>query len=381
MNYKFSLLIACLILSFPASPQETETTFYKSDSKNNRYTAGLPLISPVVLPAYSPEMGFILTGGCLISFKTKLNNDYLTHSFFSLLIKSNLKDGNEAYANLYSFWFDDRVIIKLTGDYKKRTDHYWGVGFEQADQIDQGDNTTRYSLIYKAFTPAISVKLFNSVYAGIKADIHTTEASDLSELMLEDENILNDTNDLAVSGIGLNILYDHRNSITFPTKGIYFQIEGMNYNHYLSGKYKYQLYGFDYRHYLPFFRNGSIIAWQFKTSMGFGDIPWSELQRIGSPYDLRGYFYGQYRDKSSACALIEYRHIFASKSNTNLSRHGFVFWMGAGTVFPDINKISKILFSTGIGYRFEIQPGNNLRIDLGFAAEGTGLFVNYSEAF
>ena len=102
---------------------------------------------------------------------------------------------------------------------------------------------------------------------------------------------------------------------------------------------------------------------------------------LGTPDDLRGVFYGQYRDKSAAVLQMEYRHTFSGNRSDGLSRHGFVFWIGSGTVFPEFSGLDKVLFNTGIGYRYEIQPNNNLRVDLGFGTENIGIFVNYAESF
>lgn len=365
----------------PVLSQEAETDLFKNEKRNERYNAGIPIFSPAILPAYSPEMGFILTGGCLISFKTKRNNDYLRHSIFSILVNTDLKEGTEANVFLNSYWFDNRLLFNLDAGFIKRTDHFWGIGFERAEEIEQGDNTTRYYIKKNKISPSIIIKTVDYLYAGIKADFNTTNASELSDLMLEDVDILRDTSDLKTSGIGIHIYYDSRNVRTNTTKGFLVSFEGMMYNKFLAGKYKYQLLGIDYRHFLPLFRKGSTIAWQFNSTLGFGDMPWNELQKIGSPYELRGFFYGQYRDKSSAVLQLEYRHTFSGRNKDGLSRHGFVFWIGSGTVFPKIAKINNALFNTGIGYRFEIQPNNNLRIDLGFGTKNTGVYVNYSESF
>jgi outer membrane protein assembly factor BamA len=177
------------------------------------------------------------------------------------------------------------------------------------------------------------------------------------------------------------MLYDARDIRTNPTKGFFINIEAIYYDNFLSGNYKYQLFGIDYRQYLPLFRKGSIVAWQLNSTLGFGNMPWCDLQKIGTPNDLRGFFKGQYRDKSTAVLQLEYRHTFSGNNKDGLSRHGFVFWIGCGTVFEEITKIDNALFNTGLGYRFEIQPDNNLRIDLGFGTKNTGIYINYSESF
>lgn len=42
----------------------------------------------------------------------------------------------------------------------------------------------------------------------------------------------------------------------------------------------------------------------------FGDVPMNQYALSGTPFDLRGYYMGQYRDKSSHVVLAEYRQMF-----------------------------------------------------------------------
>jgi hypothetical protein len=79
--------------------------------------------------------------------------------------------------------------------------------------------------------------------------------------------------------------------------------------------------------------------------------------------------------------LVEYRHTFFTRSSNEPSRHGIVFWIGGGTVYSAPQEIKKIVPNTGIGYRYELQPRMNLRIDLGFGTESMGVYLGFNEAF
>ena len=60
-------------------------------------------------------------------------------------------------------------------------------------------------------------------------------------------------------------------------------------------------------------------------------------------FDLRGYYMGQYRDKSSHIALMEYRQMFNTDQSNWIKKiihHlGFVAWGGAGFMGPTPGKI------------------------------------------
>ena len=52
-------------------------------------------------------------------------------------------------------------------------------------------------------------------------------------------------------------------------------------------------------------QGGKTLAWQFRTRIGKGDVPWGELSQPGTPFDLRGYRWGRYRDKSMLYMVLE----------------------------------------------------------------------------
>ena len=69
----------------------------------------------------------------------------------------------------------------------------------------------------------------------------------------------------------------------------------------------------EYRQFRQVFKRRSTLAWTAKTQIGMDNVPYSELPNFGNPFDLRGYAWGKYRDKSMAYGIIEYRHMFMSQ--------------------------------------------------------------------
>ena len=84
-------------------------------------------------------------------------------------------------------------------------------------------------------------------------------------------------------------------------------------------------------------------------------------------------------------ALREYRFMFGRRNpdegENPLSRHGFVVWGGLGSVAPDITKMTDWLPNGGFGYRFEVQPRLNVRVDMGFGDDSRAFYFNFQEAF
>lgn len=122
---------------------------------------------------------------------------------------------------------------------------------------------------------------------------------------------------------------------------------------------------------------GAVIAADIRGELNFGNPSWAMMAKLGSGQSMRGYYEGRYRDKHKIETQLELRqHVW--------KRNGVVLFVGAGTVFPDFNKltISRVLPNWGFGYRWEFKKNVNVRLDYGFGKNGeSGFLFNINEAF
>jgi len=162
--------------------------------------------------------------------------------------------------------------------------------------------------------------------------------------------------------------------------GLYLDLRTTFYSTAFGGDNNYQVYQLDFRKYFQVTRPGKTVTLQFKTRIGVGDMPYGEMSQLGTPFDLRGYTWGRYRDKSMIFFIGEYRHMF-EKSSGSLSKHGVVAWMGTGSIARNASSFGNWLSNFGFGYRFEVQPRMNLRVDIGIGKETSGFYFNFNEAF
>jgi hypothetical protein len=170
--------------------------------------------------------------------------------------------------------------------------------------------------------------------------------------------------DIKNNGIGGVLQYDSRDVAANAWTGTYAALTAMSFGGFMGGNNSYQTYLFDFRKYSPLGRHGRTLAWQIKSRIAAHDVPWTELSLVGTGYDLRGYVEGRFRDRSTLIGLVEYRQMF-TRSDGTLSRHGFVVWTGAAALGKDIQNLHGIIPNGGVGYRFEVQPRSNVRIDVG----------------
>lgn len=181
--------------------------------------------------------------------------------------------------------------------------------------------------------------------------------------------------------LGADILWDSRNNQFAATEGILGQftadfgatwLGGDNNYSLLKGVYN-QYHGFD-----PLDKH--VLAWQFITKTGLGDVPRDKYSTVGGGRagGLRGYVSGEYQDLSSMEAQIEYRPMFTK-------RFGATVFAGVGTIYGDSYKFLQgpWLPAGGFGLRFAVIPDRriNARLDFAWGIDSFAVYFALGEAF
>ena len=380
---KLNVILFLLLLT--ANPiliaqSEESVTFFSSDKKNERYEAGAPVMSFYIAPVYLPELEFCFSGGFLLSYKTKRNNPYLSHSYSSAQINANLQGDINSVVALRNYWYDNLIFSDIKLLYNNFDNQYWGVGYTNSGEFGSEDRSSAYHETRLDFTPSLQIRLPYNFYFGISFNYGSTEATELSDLMKEDLNIINFGSDVVRTGPGISLHYKTRLG-NKSDNSININLEAIAFDSRLGSDHTYQLLKVDYRQYLPIIRKGSLLAWRIKSENTIGEAPWTDMPTFGGSEVLRGVFTGEYRNSNIFLSTAEYRHIFLKRSSTELSRHSLVFWVGGATAFPDLRNITQAIVSMGLGYRYAINPENKIRVDIGFGTENVGIYVGFDEVF
>ncbi len=348
--------------------------------KKERIENGLPFLSPMIGPGYTPDAGLLFAVGGLLSFKTNRFDTLTQRSTLPVTFIASTRGNISFGAKLKSFWWRDRVRINVLAAYSDAKDDYFGVGYNSAVEIPKSDTTTLYNRQGWAFNPEFLYRIRPSLYAGILLDFNYTNAVETNPVMDQDPNFVEFGPENYNAGIGFSLQYDSRDIVVNAWKGIFANIATTFYTSGLGSDNNYQVVLLDLRHYRQLDREGKTIAFRYKGRFGYGDVPWAEMTRLGGSRELRGYIKGQYRDVAGMHFTAEYRHMFLNPQN-QLSPHGFTTWVGSGTIFDGVEEIVKWLPNFGFGYRLEVQPRMNLRIDFGFGRDSTGIYFDFTEAF
>ncbi|HUK21824.1 MAG TPA: BamA/TamA family outer membrane protein [Gemmatimonadales bacterium] len=337
-------------------------------------------VTPIFAPAYNPEMQFLVAGGVLLSWKAGPNPLEIQRSTLSSTISFSSTGAINVANTLTSFWFANRLRITADLAYKDMPDNYWGVGYTAGLEPTSGDSTTQYQREWFKFNPRAVWGVSGHLYVGGMLEWNHTIATAVNVHMAEDSAFLAGGSAINNVGLGLAIQYDSRDMAVNAYKGLYLAFNATGYGHYVGGDRSYQIYLLDYRQYLTLGRPGRTLAWTVKTKIGAHDVPWPELPLFGTSADIRGYVEGRFRDRSVLLGVVEYRYMFL-RGNGHLSRHGFVVWTGGGSLGPQIQHLEGFLPNAGVGYRFELQPRSNIRMDAGFGKRSWGVYFNFTEAF
>lgn len=286
-------------------------------------------------------------------------------------------------ANVYGL--SDKLRISGEWWHKDMPDNYWGVGYENGMYTPQSDTTTAYHRKWMQLRFKVVYNIFSSFYAGVDYDFNRTLSSDVNQVMAADSNYVMHGSYVTNSGFGLVLRYDTRDFPENAYKGLLFEIAGTMYGKHFEESSVFQAIELDYRQYQKIVRTGSTLAWQVKSRTTKGDVPWTDMSMIGTPFDLRGYTWGQYRDYSSVIVLAEYRYMLGRKKpNSRGDMYGplgFVVWGGTGSVAENIGEFTYWLPNVGVGLRFEIIKRMNIRIDYGIGKNTSAFYFSFNEAF
>lgn len=369
----------------PEEQEKKKHSFWSNlDSiRSAKIEAGSSLFTPFIAPAYSPELGFLISGGGLYTFKVQKENPILARSSVPFGASISTNGSVQFNARLILYGKDDRHRALGEFWYKDMPDHYFGVGYDNGKNTPLSDTTTAYQRTWLRLYYKLLTRFGDHLFWGAALDLNSTHGSDLNDVALVDPNILETGNRSRNAGIGLSAQYDSSDLILNAYKGIFLDLNVMFYGRFFGGRSKYELIELEYRQYQKVGRR-KVLAWQIRSRNTFDEVPWPEMSQLGTPFDLRGYRWGRFRDKSMLYGILEYRHMFGQGGSEKFSfkdRSGFVAWVGGGSIANDPTSYQNWLPNYGIGYRFETEPRMNIRIDYGFGVDSQFFYISFNEAF
>jgi hypothetical protein len=337
---------------------------------------------PVVAPAYTPELGFLLALGGVMTWNGDATQPALPRSSLTVTLGGSTVGAVLLVSRLNTFLLGDSVRVTTALDVRDQPDHYFGVGYVNGATRPQGAETTALRRTWWSADPTLLQRIKGSLYAGVALQFSGSLARAISPGVAADEAFVRDGPSIINTGVGLTLQYDTRDVPINAWKGLLLSATWTGYGHALGANTAWHALSLDYRQYVQLFHRGSTLAWQVKYRSAFGEVPWSELSQVGTPFDLRAYRWGQYRDRTSLCAVVEYRFMLPVDPESLWSHLGAAAWGGvgvlSGTAWPDF---TRLLPAAGVGLRVELLRRVTVRLDVGFGRDSRAVYFNFLEAF
>lgn len=345
-------------------------------------------------PSYTPDFGFLIGGSALMTFRMNPEDTTMRRSVIPMALAFMFEGGGlNLMVKPQLFFKDDKFRIFGVLNYKNTRENFYGIGYNTNKNYERSDSTSQYRYSGFQVNPWFLFRMGKSdIFFGPQIDISYDKLSDPAKHLPQqadyaaaggDENGYKNFS----SGIGFLLSYDTRDIPANPYSGTYVDLRGIMYQKWLGSDQNFYRLELDYRQYKSVGQR-KVLAWTLQTKNSFGrHIPLTKYALSGTPFDLRGYYMGQYRDKSSHVALVEYRQMFNTDRSTWLKRitsHlGYVAWGGVGFMSPTPGKIEGVLPNAGLGLRIEVQPRMNVRFDYGrnFVNKQSLFYFNMTEAF
>ena len=292
-------------------------------------------------------------------YRIDKQNRAIPASDFSLYATASLTGFYRVGVKGNNIFRNDNQRIIYNAEFYSMPTQFWGVGYEAA----MSNTSLRYLASRTLVDARFLQRVTKGLYVGAGADFnyhfgrfdrgkYTSESELLARLNGERVEYF-------ATGISLFVEFDTRDVISNPQRGIYVAAQvkvrpkGLNnvggtlWSGRLAANYYQRLW------------KGAILAFDLRGEFNSKGTPWVYNAILGST--LRGYYAGRFNDLCAISLQAELRQQI-------YKRFGAVAWGGAANLFHDFRSFAwrETLPTYGVGLRYEIMNGVNVRLDYGF---------------
>ena len=306
-------------------PTDTTPTLSKRELRRERVAKRNLHYNILGGPSYTPDFGLLVGGSALMTFRMNPSDTTQRRSIVPMAIALMFKGGLNLMTKPQLFFKGDRFRIFGTFSYKNTIENFYGIGYSTNKDYPRGEDTSEYRYSGIQVNPWFLFRLGKSnFFAGPQIDLNYDKITKPAAGMIEQPSYIaaggtehGYTN--FSSGLGFLLTYDTRDVPANAYRGTYLDFRGMMYSKVFGGDDNFYRLEIDYRQYKTVGRR-KVVAWTVQTKNVFGDVPLTKYALSGTPFDLRGYYMGQFRDKSSHVIMAEYRQMINTDKSTWVKR-------------------------------------------------------------
>jgi outer membrane protein assembly factor BamA len=178
--------------------------------------------------------------------------------------------------------------------------------------------------------------------------------------------------------VSSQLVYDTRDRVFAARRGAVASLVVARADRALGSEFVHTRITGDVRRYWPIHERG-VFAWQARSDVVLGEVPFDRLPSLGGPTLLRGFFAGRFRERALGITQAEYR------VGPWLDLVGLTVFGGIGSVASTFGELGASAWRAagGVGLRLVAEPrtGLALRLDYGVGRGSRGFYVTVGEAF
>ncbi len=365
------VLFSCPRATSAQAPHDSTQALVKGEILKTRNTS----ISAYPYAYYTPETQLAFGAGGIVTFYT--SEEKILRPSKATVSAYYTSNGQYKFSLSPQLYFGQNTLF-MSADvtYGYYVDKYWGIGNDTPDNNDEDYTSRAFGL-----DANVQVKppkdFIGNTRTGLVLDFWDSSIADkkTNPYLLSGETKGSDGG--ISSGLGVNLIWDTRDEIFWPMKGGYSQGKAVFYGPTLGSDFNFNKYEVDLRQYKSI-GSGTVLAAQVYLNSVAGSPPFYDYPALGGQKIMRGYYQGRYRDKVYLATQAEYRaHLW--------KRFGYVLFAGFGDVAGRFNdfrlRAMKTSLGAGLRCRFSKAEKVNLRVDMGFGRNASGVYFGLEEAF
>lgn len=321
---------------------------------------------------YSPETQAAFGAGGIVLFYTKESNKLRPSKIgFGAHYTSNKQYKFSLNPSIY--FNANNLVVNMPISFGYTLDKFWGIGSESKETGNEEYFREDFNFQLEVQVPPL---LFFADRSGFILEYKKTAIVDAKDNQLIKDELVNGFKGGDIYGLGINLIWDRRDNVFYPTSGHYQYIKFIVYPG--ISDYVFSTFELDVRYYKRLLKNQILATNLYLKSVG-NNAPFYELAALGGQNRMRGYFKGRYRDHNYVTLQTEFRQYFSK-------RFGFVAFAAIGDVGNEITDLSinelKYSLGGGLRYLFNKKENVNVRMDVAAGRDGNiGVYFGIEEAF
>jgi outer membrane protein assembly factor BamA len=330
---------------------------------------------PIPQVGFSPETGLLYGVAFDYFFNASGSNkkDSARESYVWLMLYHSTRNQWIAEPNWQIYSRGEKWFSRGSAGYVNFYERLWGFGNNTVPEKDFSD--VFYQRIY--LQGVLGRQLQPNLFAGLR--INTSYMYGAREELGNFTGNQPGQQRSFVNGIGPTLIADGRDHPYNTMRGWYAELGATVHSSAWGSRFSYTDWAWDGRYYLPF-KKGGTLALQTTANLMSGTAPWRELNRVGGPTILRGFFEGRYRGRHLLAAQAEYR----KPINRFFKIAAFAAGGQVGDRLAHFNLNANWRIAGGIGARLLVNKKRQLylRCDVAHTNDGTtGIYFRLGEAF